>query len=554
MQIVALQCPRRHNNASRALRSKPAAGKNGIMLPRCLVRPLLLVLPLLALFGHARPVMADPTDIAAASRGVVRVVLVRNGWTGVSMLGYGSGFAVGPDLIVTNAHVVEEAHNDGKVVIGVIPSQGRDSFPAQIVAWSPGNDLALLRLGNRAALPPLTLFPGAVPDAMQIAAVGYPGNVDAAQGLNTGDMVTPQDTVRTYGQVSTGRSSRQFDTILHTAQLGAGNSGGPLLDTCGRVLGVNSFGTVSTNGTDSSFFFAISMRELLPFLKNAGVVPHLASLPCTSIADLERADSQRAADDKLRAAADVVARGAAKERAFEKARHDAELDVLAERDNDLALAALLLVGAIGGGTFAFLQWQRGKTRATRIGIALVVVLMIGAGFAWVLRPSLRAIDERAKDSIAEADASGTPAPDSEAGKAPAAPSKLICVLDPQRSRVTVSDITDVPLQWSAGGCVNGRTQYGLAQDGWSRVLVPNGEDTIAVTHYDPDTHSYTVERFLMGIDDMNRARAERTKISFPPCGASEDLARQLGTAQNAIRTLLPTEPNERMRYNCQPAR
>jgi hypothetical protein len=125
---------------------------------------------------------------------------------------------------------------------------------------------------------------------------------------------------------------------------------------------------------------------------------------------------------------------------------------------------------------------------------------------------------------------------------------------PAPPAVQPSDINDVPLQWSAGGCVNGKTQYGLAQDGWSRILVPNGEDTIAVTHYDPETHQYTVERFLMGIDDMNRARAERAKISYPTCGASPDLARQLGAAQAAIKALLPAEPNERMRYTCQPAR
>eukprot|EP01037_Dinobryon_pediforme_P003596 gene3596-3643_t len=513
---------------------------------------------LMLVFLFARPALADPADIAAASRSVVRVVLVRNGWTGVSMLGHGSGFAVGPDMIVTNAHVVADARSDGAVVIGVIPSQGRDSYPAHIVAYSPANDLALLQLGNHATLPALTLFPGPVPDGMQIAAVGYPGNVDAAQGLNAGDMVTPQDTVKTYGQVSAGRSSKQFDTILHTAQLGAGNSGGPLLDTCGRVLGVNSFGTVSDNGTDSSFFFAISMREIEPFLKSAHVTPHLASLPCTSIADLDRADHQRAAEDQVRAAADQVARGAARERALDKARHDAEIDVLAERDNGLALAALLLVGVIGAATFTFLQWQRQRVPAMRIGIALAVLLLIGAGFAWILRPPLGAIDERAKDRIAEAEASGAPGanpgPGDASSPAKDSPARLICVLDPQRSRVTVSDITDVPLQWGAGGCVNGKTQYGLAQDGWSRVLVPKDEDTISVTHYDPDTHTYTLERFLMGIEDMNRARAEKQKIAFPPCGASEDLARQLGAAQGAIRAMLPAEPNERMRYSCQPAR
>jgi hypothetical protein len=514
------------------------------------VRVSQLLVALTLLLGLAAPASADPSDIAAASRGVVRVVLVRNGWTGVSMLGHGSGFAVAPDMVVTNAHVVESAHGDGNVVIGVIPSQGRGSYPARIVAYSPGNDLALLQLGNHPALPALTLFPGVVQDGMQIAAVGYPGNVDAAQGLSSGDLVSPQDTVKTYGQVSAGRSSRDFDTILHTAQLGAGNSGGPLLDTCGRVLGVNSFGTVSSNGTDSSFFFAISMRELEPFLKTAGVVPHLASLPCTSIADLERAESQHAADDQARLAAQAAARGAAHDRALDKARRDAEMDVLAERDNGLTIAALLLVAAIGAATFGFIQ--RGNPRLLRVGIGLTVVLVIGAVFAWVLRPPLRSIDERAKDRMAEIEAAGTPAP--AATDTQASSQKLICVLDPQRSRVTVSDITDVPLTWTAGGCVNDRTQYGLASDGWSRILVPNGEDTISVTHYDPETRAYTVERFLMGINDMNRARAERQKISMPVCGAGEALARQFGTAQGAIRALLPAEPNERMRYNCQAAR
>ncbi|WP_353229513.1 serine protease [Novosphingobium sp.] len=535
---------------------------------RSSVRPVLFAVAalalLLALVGVTRPALADPSDVAAAGRGVVRVVLVRSGWLGTSMLGHGSGFAIAPDLIVTNAHVVEAAHNDGNVVMGVIPSQGQNSYPARIIAYSPANDLALLQLGNHAALPPLTLFPGPVTDGMQIAAVGYPANVDAAQGLSAGDMVTPQDTVKTYGQVSSGRSAKQFDTILHTAQLGAGNSGGPLLDTCGRVLGVNSFGTVSDNGTDSSFFFAISMREIIPFLKSAHVAPHLASLPCTSIADLDRADRQHAADDQAHAAAMIAARAAAKDRALDKARRDAELDVLTERDNGLAIAGLLLIGVIGASTFTYLQWQRQRPRAMRAGIALAAVLLIGAGFAWILRPSLGSIDERAKDRIAQAeartdghnDSGATPGPagDASAVADASAPENLICVIDPQRSRVTVSDITDVPLQWSAGGCVNNRTQYGQAQDGWSRVLVPAGEDTVTVTHYDPDTHGYTVERFLMGSDAMIQARAERAKIAYPPCGADDNLARQLGANQAAIKALLPPEPNERMRYSCQPAR
>ena len=65
--------------------------------------------------------------------------------------------------------------------------------------------------------------------------------------------------------------------------------------------------------------------------------------------------------------------------------------------------------------------------------------------------------------------------------------------------------------------------------------------------------SYTVERFLMGLDAMTAARAARAKLTPPVCGADEAAARALGAAQSAIRAALPAEPNERLRYNCKPA-
>jgi hypothetical protein len=174
---------------------------------------------------------------------------------------------------------------------------------------------------------------------------------------------------------------------------------------------------------------------------------------------------------------------------------------------------------------------------------------------WLLRPPLSMIDERAKDIVADAKASTAPEPDNsdETASAASAPMRLICSLDPQRSRVTVSDITDVPVAWTPGGCVNGRTQYGLASDGWSRVLVPQSEATVSVTHFDTETRSYTVERFLMGLDAMTAARTSRAKLTPPSCGADEEAARQFGDAQQAIKGLLPAEPNERLRYSCKPA-
>ncbi|MET0180163.1 MAG: trypsin-like peptidase domain-containing protein, partial [Novosphingobium sp.] len=120
-----------------------------------MVRRLLILLLVLL----ARPALADPGDIAAAGRGVVRVVLVKSDGEAVQYVGHGSGFAVAPNLIVTNAHVVEALRDDDTMIVGVVPSEGSSGYLAQLVAFSPRNDLALLRLSD-GAVPQLTLFPG----------------------------------------------------------------------------------------------------------------------------------------------------------------------------------------------------------------------------------------------------------------------------------------------------------------------------------------------------------------------------------------------------------
>ncbi|WP_298171834.1 serine protease [Novosphingobium sp.] len=518
-----------------------------------LLRRIICILGAITL-ALAAPALADPGDIAAASRGVVRVVLIQYDGGAARLVSHGTGFAIAPDLVVTNAHVVEDLRSSDGIVAGVVPSEGRGGYAATIAAYSPQRDLALLKLKPGASLNALTLFSGAPTDSEEVYAAGYPGNVDMAEGLSMGDLVSPQAAVKTRGYVSAGRSSKAFDTILHTAPIGSGNSGGPLLDACGRVLGVNSFGTVSENTTDSAFYFAISMRELSAFLQEAGVSPHVSGAPCTSLADLDRADAARGAEDQARLAATAEARKAAQAEFAAKAQHDAELQILSERDNGLALAAVLLVAAVAAGAAAFAFLQRGKQRELRIAGGAAGVLALAAVAVWLLRPPLSLIDERAKDIIAEtkARAEASPAADASA-PAPESPQKLVCVLDPQRSRVTVSDVTDVPLSWAPGGCVNGRTQYGLAGDGWSRVLVPQGEATISVTRFDADRREYTVERYLMGLDAMTAARAARAKLSAPACGVDEAAARALGEAQGSIRALLPAEPNERLRYTCKPA-
>lgn len=490
---------------------------------------------------------ADPDDIAAAARGVVRVVLVDFDGTNARLLGHGSGFAVTGNQVVTNAHVVEMAANDPQLVIGVVPPEGKKGFLARVVAVAKDKDLALLQLAEPGSIPPLALYPGAVSDGSAVTAVGYPGNVDMAQGLGMGALVQPQSPVKSPGAVSGGRSARSIDTILHNAAIGAGNSGGPLLDPCGRVIGVNSFGTVSDNGTDSSFFFAISMREVLPFLQHAGVKPHQNAMPCRSAAEYAAQQSQLVAGEQAKAAA----KAEEDRRNAEKVRHDIELKVLAERENGLALAGVALVASLAAAGAAVVLAQRGQERGWKIAAALGGALLLAAVVLWLLRPPLSAIDERTKDALAKP----TPSASASAAKeADAGTGKMICVIDMQRSRVTVSDTADVPLLFEPGGCVNRKTQYGLGANGYSRVLVPKQDETVSVNSYDPSTRTFRTDHFLLGYDTMARLRDARGKFKAPECGVTEDAARKLSSDEQALTALLPPEPQERLVYHCQPAK
>lgn len=510
--------------------------------------PHLLLLVLLAALalrpGVAR---ADPSDIAAAARSVVRVVLVAQRDGVYQLEGHGSGFAVGPDLIVTNAHVVQSARSDPSVRIGIVPPAGKGGWFARVVGLAPDKDLALLKLSEPGKLPPATLFTGAVTDGEDVFAVGYPGNVDLAQGLDVGDIVSPTSPVKTRGSVSSGRSSKAFETILHTAPLGAGNSGGPLLDSCGRVLGANSFGTEAANG-DSEFYFAVSTREIMRFLIAMGTQPRSAGNPCRSIAELDRAEAQRTAGDQARAA--EAARLAEQKRALaeEEATRQAMFEVAAARENRLGIAGVALLLALAAGIGAAAVWRRSPGQGRALG-GLTLVLLLGAGGAIVTRPGFDDVDSRAHEILGGArSAPPSAAPGGPATSAPIA-GRLVCTLEPDRSRVTLSDMADVRLDWRADGCSGGR-QYGRDADGWLAITLPPDEDTASTARFDPATGTQRVERYFLDADAMAALRAAAGKLPTPACGAGEAAARGYGDALGGIRALLPAEPNERLVYHC----
>src|SRR3546814_2641965 len=139
---------------------------------------------------------AGTQDVAAAARGVVRVILVATDGDEAYFVGHGSGVAVAPDKILTNAHVDELTREEKSIVIGVIPSEGTKSYGGTVIAYSPGNALALIKL-EEGSIPTDTFHSGAVQDGQTVTAIGYPGTVDRAQGLDLQDMIEPRSEEQT---------------------------------------------------------------------------------------------------------------------------------------------------------------------------------------------------------------------------------------------------------------------------------------------------------------------------------------------------------------------
>ena len=498
-------------------------------------RLLVLVAVMLAWIAPAR---AD--DISAAGRGVVRIVTIAVVGDEVVGFGHGSGFAVGPNRVVTNFHVVELANRyPDNVVIGVVPSEGNKSYPGHVVAVDQARDLALIEFTG-VRLPTLTLFGGTVGDGDPVVALGYPGNVDMATVRSAADFITPATPVRSQGIFSGLRKLGNTEVLVHTASIARGNSGGPLLDRCGRVLGVNSAVT-DTEAGDSTFAFAISDAELTAFLDQAKQKYARVDVACTSVE--EQMAHDRAADEEARAQTDEASRQSAaraaadRQDALARARSSNE----ATRENYMAMAAVLLVlgGLCLGG--AGLLVSRGRQREG-IWVAVGgVVLFAGAAALFLSRPGF---DETKVVPVPEA--SDGPLP-TEAAAGP-----MMCTLVPERSRITVSNNPQVALDVGQDGCINGKTQYAEAGKHWMRVLVPDQEQTVSVLDYDPETQTYTNTRYLLSADQMTRARQLRSGAQLKACSSDQAARGNLASQQQSIRASLPAVYNEKLVYHCAP--
>lgn len=229
-------------------------------------------------------VMAE-NAIAQADRSVVRVIVkVKDGYQS------GTGFVVGlGGMVVTNHHVIDGG--DGIVVLVKHDGSKPDRLSANVTWTSTDYDLALLQVTGLVS-PALTLFDRLPSKGSQVTAIGYPGVADR-QDRNANNFVESTVTQGIIGRVvrsSWRRDGEQLSILQHGAAVNSGNSGGPLLDACGRVVGVNTakaLGRIEGTAAEGlqfnqsdGIFFASHVEVLLDALKKQGVQVSVSSQAC----------------------------------------------------------------------------------------------------------------------------------------------------------------------------------------------------------------------------------------------------------------------------------
>lgn len=238
-------------------------------------RPLALAMILIPAATRAQEAM--PVEVVAKVKEATTFIRPVLGEDGAAVSG--SGFVIGLDgntgYIVTNAHVMTGAGRDGPAggrrtaeIVFRSGTKAESRAMGEVVALEPGPDLALLKVTGVPNLPaPVAIDAAAAPfETMTVYIFGFPFGEQLAMGEGN----PPVNVGR--GQISSLRRDRadRLTSVLLDGALNPGNSGGPVVDARGRLVGV-----AKSTIRGANIGFAIAVPELAAVLEGRADEPVL---------------------------------------------------------------------------------------------------------------------------------------------------------------------------------------------------------------------------------------------------------------------------------------
>ncbi|MGQ0588995.1 MAG: Do family serine endopeptidase [Sphingosinicella sp.] len=170
----------------------------------------------------------------------------------------GSGFIISADgYIVTNNHVVAPARPDAVVEQITVILSDRTEYEAEVVGRDPTSDIALLKINPRGPLP-FVRFGDSTRTRVGdwVVAIGNP--------FGLGGTVTAGIVSALHRNIGAGVYDRYIQT---DASINSGNSGGPMFDLAGNVIGINT-ALISPTGGNVGIGFAIPAEQIAPVVES----------------------------------------------------------------------------------------------------------------------------------------------------------------------------------------------------------------------------------------------------------------------------------------------
>ena len=169
----------------------------------------------------------------------------------------GTGVIISSDgEILTNSHVV-----NGATEIRVRLAGETEPREARLLAADPGNDLALMRMSGDGFDAAVFADPDSVRLGDQVVAIGFALGLDGDPSVTLGIVSALDRTIGTDGAFLNG-------LIQTDAAISSGNSGGPLVNALGEVVGINTAVARDTaTSAATNVGFAISVKEALPVIE-----------------------------------------------------------------------------------------------------------------------------------------------------------------------------------------------------------------------------------------------------------------------------------------------
>jgi S1-C subfamily serine protease len=220
----------------------------------------------------------------------------------------GTGFFISDRNIVTNHHVIQNAEDDNIFVVGrgiggikhaklvakssPVPSENDITADVAVLEVEPSANAQKLKLGitpTKLSTAYVAGFPGFITDKdanfrtfmKQLIVAMSARNMDA---VLAGQTLDPPSADLRYGRINNTMKSgtRQLLILIHDMQLAPGNSGGPLVDACGRLGGINTALFANTGGTQQGNV-AQDVSIVRDFLRQNNIAFEAEDTPCSPV-------------------------------------------------------------------------------------------------------------------------------------------------------------------------------------------------------------------------------------------------------------------------------